>query len=118
MIWGGSGGFCGVGKKTVGCGSGTVIWGAEWVECDEWAVWWLSVSDSESSSGSCSSSSLLEDSCGTLYVPLGLQDTGCGTSGVVGGSGGGKLCCVSSSSVHHPSLYLFSLGVRSLALVL
>ncbi len=118
MIWGGSGGFRGVNRKIVGCGSGTVIWGTECVECDKWAVWWLSASDSESSSGSCSSSSLLEDSCGTLYVPLGLRDTGHGTSEVVGGSGGGKLCCTSSSSVHCPSPYLFSLGEQSLALVL
>jgi len=80
------------------------------VEWDEWAVWWLSVSDSELSSDLCSGSSLLEDSCGTLYVLLGLRDTDCGGSGAVGGSGGGKLCCTSSSSVHQPSLYLFSLG--------
>ena len=88
------------------------------MECDEWAVWWLSASDPELSSGSCSGSSSLEDSCGTLYVPLGLQDVGCDGSGAVGGSGGGKLCCTSSSSVHQPSLYLFSLGAQSLALVL
>ncbi len=92
------------------CESGTVIWGIEWVECDEWAVWWLSASDSESSSGSCSGSSSLEDSCGTLYVLLGFQDTDCGGSGLVGGSGGGKLCCTNSSSVHHHNLYLFCLG--------
>ncbi len=88
------------------------------MECDEWAVWWLSVSDSELSSDLCSGSSSLEDSCGTLYVPLGLRDTGCGGAGAVGGSGGGKLCCISSSSVHQPSPYLFSLGAQSLALVL
>jgi len=88
------------------------------VECDEWAVWWLSVSNSELSLDLCSGSSSLEDSCGTLYVPLGLQDTDCGGSGVVGGIGGGKLCCTSSSSVHQPNPYLFSLGARSLALVL
>ncbi len=88
------------------------------MECDEWAVWWLSASDSELSSGSCSGSSSLEDSCGTLYVPLGLRDIDCGGSGMVGGSGGGKLCCISSLFVHQPSPYLFSLGARSLALVL
>jgi len=110
VIWGGSGGFCGVGKKTVCCGSGTVIWETEWVECDEWAVWWLSVSDSEFSTGLCSGSSSLKDSCGTLYVPLGFRDISCGGSVVVGGCGGGKLCWTSSSSVHHPSLYLFCLG--------
>ena len=76
------------------------------------------MSDSESSSDSCLGSSSLEDSCGTLYVPLGLQDTGCGGSGVVGGSGGGKLCCTSSLSVHQPNPYLFCLGAQSLALVL
>ncbi len=88
------------------------------MECDEWAVWWLSASDSELSSDPCSGSSSLEDSCGTLYVPLGLRDTGCDGAGAVGGSGGGKLCCISSSSVHQPSPYLFSLGAQSLALVL
>ncbi len=117
MIWGGSGGFCGVDKRS-GCGSGTVIWGIEWVECDEWAVWWLSASDSELSSDLCSGSSSLEDSCGTLYVPLGLRDTGCGNSGAVGGRGGGRFCCTSSSSVHQPNPYLFCLGAQSLALVL
>ncbi len=76
------------------------------------------MSDSELSSDLCLGSSSLEDSCGTLYVPLGLRDTGCGGAGAVGGSGGGKLCCISSSSVHQPSPYLFSLGARSLALVL
>ncbi len=88
------------------------------MECDEWAVWWLSVSDSELSSGLCLGSSSLEDSYGTLYVPLGLRDTDCGGSGAVGGSGGGKLCCTSSSSVHQPNPYLFSLGAQSLVLVL
>ncbi len=118
MIWGGSGGFCGTDGGFAGCRSDAVIWGIEWVECDEWAVWWLSASDSESSSGLCLGSSSLEDSCGTLYVPLGLRDTGCGNSGVIGGSGGGRFCCISSSFIHHPSPYLFCLGARSLALVL
>jgi len=88
------------------------------VECDEWAAWWLSASDSELSLDFCSGSSSLEDSCGTLYVPLGLWDTDCGGSWVVGGSGGGRSCCISSSSVHQPNPYLFSLGARSLVLVL
>ncbi len=72
MICGGSEGFCGADGGSVSCRSGAVIWGTEWVECDEWAVWWLSASDSESSLGYCLSSSSLEDSCGTLYVLLGL----------------------------------------------
>ncbi|SRR6266702_4433520 len=110
MIWGGSGGFCGVGRKTMGCGSDTVIWGTEWVECDEWAVWWLSVSDSGSSTDLCSGSSSLEDSCGALYVPLGFLNIGCGGSVVAGGCVGGKLCWINSSSVHHPNPYLFCLG--------
>ena len=89
------------------------------MECDEWAVW-LSASDSELSSDLCSGSSSLEDSYGTLYVLLGLQDISWGGSVVTGGGGGGggKLCCNSSSSVHHPSPYLFCLGARSPSLVL
>ena len=103
----------------MGCGSGAVIWVVKWVDWDECAVWWLSVSDPESSSGLCSGSSSLEDSYGTLYVLLGLQDISWGGSVVTGGGGGGgKLCCNSSSSVHHPSPYLFCLGARSPSLVL
>ncbi len=74
--------------------------------------------DPESSPGSCSCSSLLEDSCGTLYVPLGLWDIDWDGSAATGGGGGGKVCCNSSSSVHHPSPYLFCLGAQSPSLVL
>src|SRR6266702_149819 len=90
MIWGGSGVFWSARGSSMGCGSGTVIWGIDWDECDKCAVWWLSVLDPESSSGSCSSSSSLEDSYDALYDPLGLQDIGCGGSVGTGGSGGGK----------------------------
>ncbi len=68
---------------------------------------------------SCKAFSFLEVSCDTPYVSLGLRSTGCGSSGVISGSGGGgELCCVSSLSGHHPNPCLFRLGAQSLALVL
>ncbi len=77
-------------------------------------MWWLSVSDPESSSGLYSGSSSLEDSCGALYVLLGFQDINCGNSVVMGGSSGGKLCCNRSLSVHHPnSVSVLSWGLVS-----
>ena len=79
------------------------------MECDEWVVWWLSASDSEFSSDLCSGSSSLEDSCGTLYVPLGLRDTGRGNSGAVGGRGGGRLCCMLRIRTRFFSFHLHSI---------